>query len=100
MHYLALGLALLGLFILNASFFASPQDLDDSLVSGRFVHYSGLVSSERVITPSFRLLTVGNQSVVCSCSRSYLNASIELFGITSVYDNEPQIRALSIRPFP
>ncbi len=98
MRLVALTLALFGLFILYGFFLFEPVPFESVSTNEphKEVVFSGFVSNERVVSPDFRLLTINNVSVACSCVSSYLHKTVSLVGLTDTYRGSPQIRVLSI----
>lgn len=97
MRLIALCIALVGLFCIYLLFLREPLPFRGYEEIHTEVSISGNVDAERIISRDFRLLTINNFSVVCSCSKSYLHRKVLIFGRVEEYGNSLQVRALRIR---
>ena len=101
MRYLALTVALAGIFLLFYIMFLPARDiqtLDEASVRER-VRIRGLVEKERGISTG-TLLVINNISVRCDCFGTYRGRFVIVDGYVDEFRRERFIRAQSIRTIP
>ena len=62
-----------------------------------YVLIQGIITKERNLTESFKLLTIEGQNckaeVTCNCKSSLLNENVSVIGKVQLYENKTQINA-------
>jgi len=101
MRYIALTVALAGIFLLFYIMFLPAREinnLDETSVRER-VRIRGLVEKERGISTG-TLLVINNMSVRCNCFATHRNKFVVVEGYVDEFRHERFIRAQSIRVIP
>lgn len=71
------------------------QNMEEAKINQKII-IEGVVKSEKEMS-NFKILSINNTEVLCSCSQTYLNKKVQVIGLVEEYKGKKQVRVLEIR---